>query len=93
MILASSSSITRVKALSTVAPKAAKLQVDPQAFISFLKLSFGQKRKTFANNLKQSYSEDRIKSAIAATSLRPDVRAEALSLEQFAKVFHLLSNS
>ena len=83
------SSVLRMK----VAPKAAQLQVDPQAFISFLKLSFGQKRKTFANNLKQSYSEDRIKSAIAATNLRSDVRAEALSLEQFAKIFHLLSIS
>src|SRR5436190_12649490 len=77
------SSVLRMK----VAPKAAKLQVDPQAFISFLKLSFGQKRKTFFNNLKQSYSEERIKAALSDAGLRPDVRAEAVSLGKFAEVF------
>jgi len=80
------SSVLRMK----VAPKAAELGVDPQAFISFLRLSFGQKRKTFFNNLKQSYSEERIRAALHDTDLRPDVRAEAISLERFAKVFRLL---
>jgi 16S rRNA (adenine1518-N6/adenine1519-N6)-dimethyltransferase len=80
------SSVLRMK----VAPKAAELGVDPQAFISFLRLSFGQKRKTFFNNLKQSYSEERIKAALAHADLRSDVRAEALSLQQFANVFRLL---
>ena len=73
-----------------VEPKAAKLEVEPQPFIAFLRLSFGQKRKTFFNNLKQSYSEERIKAALSDTGLRQDVRAEAVSLEQFANVFRSL---
>jgi len=82
------SSVLRMK----VAPKAAELGVDARAFIPFLRLSFGQKRKTFFNNLKQSYSEERIKAALSDAGLRPDVRAEAVSLEQFATVFrHLRS--
>ena len=80
------SSMLRMK----VAPKAAQLGVDPQKFISFLKLSFGQKRKTFFNNLRQAYNEKRIKAALAAADLRPDVRAEAVSLEQLASVFRIL---
>jgi 16S rRNA (adenine1518-N6/adenine1519-N6)-dimethyltransferase len=80
------SSVLRMK----LAPKAAELGVDAQAFLAFLRLSFGQKRKTFFNNLKQSYSEERIRAALADADLRPDIRAEALSLEQFARVFHLL---
>ena len=80
------SSVLRMR----VAPKPAELGVDPQAFISFLRLCFGQKRKTFFNNLKQSYSEERIKAALADADLRPDVRAEAVSLQEFAKVFRNL---
>src|SRR5262249_18431534 len=80
------SSVLRMK----VAPKAAKLGVDPQKFISFLRLSFGQKRKTFFNNLRQAYNEQRIRAALYEADLRPDVRAEAVSLEQFATVFQAL---
>lgn len=80
------SSVLRMK----VAPKATQLAVDPQKFISFLKLSFGQKRKTLFNNLKQSYDETRIRAALSDADLRPDVRAEAVSLKQFATVFQAL---
>jgi 16S rRNA (adenine1518-N6/adenine1519-N6)-dimethyltransferase len=80
------SSVLRMK----VAPKAFELGVDPQKFISFLKLSFGQKRKTFFNNLRQSYDGTRIRAALNEADLRPDVRAEAVSLKQFAQVFRAL---
>ena len=80
------SSVLRMK----VAPKATQLGVDPQKFISFLRLSFGQKRKTFFNNLRQAYDERRIKAALSDADLRPDVRAEAVSLEQLASVFRIL---
>lgn len=80
------SSVLRMK----VAPKAAQLRVDPQKFISFLKLSFGQKRKTYFNNLRQVYDGARIRAALAEADLRADVRAEAVSLEQFATVFRAL---
>jgi 16S rRNA (adenine1518-N6/adenine1519-N6)-dimethyltransferase len=80
------SSVLRMR----VAPKAAQLGVDPQKFISFLKLSFGQKRKTYFNNLRQAYDSARIRAALAEADLRVDVRAEAVSLEQFATVFRAL---
>lgn len=80
------SSVLRMK----IAPKAANLGVDPQKFIPFLRLSFGQKRKTFFNNLKQAYDQERIREALSEADLRPDVRAEAVSLEQFARVFRAL---
>ncbi len=83
------STVLRMK----VAPKAAQLGVDALAFISFLKLNFGQKRKTMLNNLKQRYPEAAAKAAISAARLRPDIRAENLTLQQFAQVFHALNRS
>jgi 16S rRNA (adenine1518-N6/adenine1519-N6)-dimethyltransferase len=58
-------------------------------FIAFLKLAFGQKRKTLANNLKTRYAETGI--AIKKLNLRTDARAEVLSLPQLASVFLELS--
>jgi 16S rRNA (adenine1518-N6/adenine1519-N6)-dimethyltransferase len=58
-------------------------------FFAFLKLSFGQKRKTLANNLKPKYP--RIIEEMKRLSLRPDARAEALSLQELAAVFTAVS--
>jgi 16S rRNA (adenine1518-N6/adenine1519-N6)-dimethyltransferase len=75
----------------TIAPRWEKLRVDPEAFIEFLKLSFGQKRKTLSNNLKQQYEVTAIKSALDKAKVQADVRAEALSLEKAAAVFRALA--
>ncbi|HEX6466013.1 MAG TPA: 16S rRNA (adenine(1518)-N(6)/adenine(1519)-N(6))-dimethyltransferase RsmA [Terriglobales bacterium] len=80
------STVLRMK----VAPKAGQLGVETIPFISFLKLNFGQKRKTLLNNLKQRYPEAAAKAAIKAAGIRPDIRAENLSLRQFAEIFHTL---
>lgn len=74
----------------TVAPRFAQLQVRPRDFIQFLKLAFAMKRKTLVNNLKKTYPEESIRAALKATGIRPDVRAEALPLEQTAMVFRAL---
>jgi 16S rRNA (adenine1518-N6/adenine1519-N6)-dimethyltransferase len=58
-------------------------------FIAFLKLAFGQKRKTLVNNLKPRYPKT--DAAIKKLNLRADARAEALSLPQLASVFLELS--
>jgi 16S rRNA (adenine1518-N6/adenine1519-N6)-dimethyltransferase len=71
-------------------PRWEKLQVDPEAFIDFLKLSFSQKRKILLNNLKSRYDEKLIRAAIASAKLRSDVRAEAMPLEKAAAVFRAL---
>ena len=72
----------------SVAPKAARLGVHPELFNSFLKLVFGQKRKTLFNNLRSSYAN--AGDAIEAVGLAKDVRAEAVALDKFAELFQIL---
>lgn len=74
----------------TIAPRFEELQVDERGFIDFLKQSFGQKRKTFFNNLRERYEAANVKTALAAAKLKPDIRAEAVSLEKMAVVYKAL---
>jgi 16S rRNA (adenine1518-N6/adenine1519-N6)-dimethyltransferase len=67
-----------------------KLEIDETGFINFLKLSFGQKRKTLWNNLKGSYSSDDLERALAKAKVKPSVRAETLSIETSANIFREL---
>jgi 16S rRNA (adenine1518-N6/adenine1519-N6)-dimethyltransferase len=69
------------------------LTVDEAGFISFLKLSFGQKRKTLWNNLKSRYSSEDLTRAMQCAKVKPTIRAEALSLEQNAALFRALDSS
>ena len=61
--------------------------IDDTPFLDFLKTCFGQKRKTLRNNLRAIASDSRIHEALAACGLRPDARAEQLTLGQFAALF------
>jgi 16S rRNA (adenine1518-N6/adenine1519-N6)-dimethyltransferase len=74
----------------TMAPRLEELQVAEEPFIAFLKLAFAQKRKTLVNNLRSQYELSAIRAALKSASLRPDVRAEAMSLEKSAAVFRAL---
>jgi 16S rRNA (adenine1518-N6/adenine1519-N6)-dimethyltransferase len=69
------------------------LGVDESGFISYLKLSFGQKRKTLWNNLKSRYSSQDLTRAMQRAKVKPTIRAEALSLEQNAALFRALDSS
>jgi 16S rRNA (adenine1518-N6/adenine1519-N6)-dimethyltransferase len=82
------SSVVRI----TIKPRINSLQVDETAFIDFLKLSFGQKRKTLWNNLKTQYDENKLKAALAKSGVKPAVRAEALPLEKTAALFRALKD-
>jgi len=64
-----------------------------QGFIDFLKLSFGQKRKTLWNNLKSSYPEPELRAALSQARVKPAARAETLSLEESAALFRALRRS
>jgi len=75
----------------TPEPRLEKLGVDEVDFIRFLKLSFGQKRKTLWNNLKTRYASDDLTRAMLRAKVKPSVRAETLSLEQNAKLFRALT--
>lgn len=74
-----------------MAPKIDSLHVPEDKFISFLKLSFGQKRKTLWNNLKMQYQPAVLRAAMEKAGVKPTVRAEALSLEKSAALFRALS--
>ena len=60
-------------------------------FLDFVKLSFSQKRKTLVNNLRSLTKPDAVRQALEKSSLRPDARAEQLTVAQLGAVFKLLS--
>jgi 16S rRNA (adenine1518-N6/adenine1519-N6)-dimethyltransferase len=77
----------------TMSPRLEKLDVEEEGFIRFLKLSFGQKRKTLWNNLKTEYSASPLKDALQAAGVKPTERAEALSLEKTAAIYRALASN
>jgi 16S rRNA (adenine1518-N6/adenine1519-N6)-dimethyltransferase len=86
----------------TIAPRQKELGLDGDGieagsandgFIDFLKLSFGQKRKTLWNNLKANYPEPRLRAALAQARVKPAARAETLTLEESAALFRALRDN
>jgi len=74
----------------TIDPQQERLGVAGDGFIDFLRLSFGQKRKTLWNNLKPKYDEAALRNALAQSRVKPTARAETLSLEQSAALYRAL---
>lgn len=66
---------------------------DEQSFLSFVKLSFSQKRKTLMNNLKSLAKPEKIRATLASLNLRPDCRAEQLTVAQLAKLHTSIQGS
>jgi 16S rRNA (adenine1518-N6/adenine1519-N6)-dimethyltransferase len=62
-------------------------------FLDFVKLCFSKKRKTLVNNLRSLAKPDRAREALASLNLRPDARAEQLSVSQFAALHSLLAGA
>ena len=62
-------------------------------FLDFVKVCFSQKRKTLVNNLRATAKPDRTREALASLQLRPDSRAEQLTVAQFAALHALLEAS
>jgi 16S rRNA (adenine1518-N6/adenine1519-N6)-dimethyltransferase len=84
-----SSTVIRMRVSSRVD----ELNVPEKAFVDFLKLSFGQKRKTLVNNLKAAYSPAVLKLALAKAGIKAAARAETLSLEAAATLFRALTET
>jgi 16S rRNA (adenine1518-N6/adenine1519-N6)-dimethyltransferase len=76
----------------TLDPQIDRLHVAEAGFIEFLKLSFGQKRKTLWNNLRTTYPEPALRAALHEADVKPAVRAEALPLEKSAAVYRALAS-
>ncbi len=77
----------------TIDPRLESLRVPEAEFVKFLKLIFGQKRKTLWNNLKSDYEIEALRTALDKANVKPNVRAEALTLEKTAALFRALSNA
>ena len=78
----------------TFAPRLDELGLDEAPFIRFLKQSFAQKRKTLANNLRAAgSSQEELARAFEAAAVSPLIRAEALSLDQFAALWRALASA
>jgi 16S rRNA (adenine1518-N6/adenine1519-N6)-dimethyltransferase len=74
----------------TMEPQQQKLGVAGDGFIDFLRLSFGQKRKTLWNNLKETYEPADLRRALSEAKVKDSARAETLSLEQSAALYRAL---
>jgi 16S rRNA (adenine1518-N6/adenine1519-N6)-dimethyltransferase len=57
---------------------------DEQEFFEFVKLCFAKKRKTLVNNLREMAEPGVVREAFAELQLRPDARAEQLSVGELA---------
>jgi 16S rRNA (adenine1518-N6/adenine1519-N6)-dimethyltransferase len=66
-------------------------EANEKHFPEFVQTCFSQKRKTLRNNLLAISTDKKIHEALAAAQLRPDARAEQLTLLQFAALFTQLA--
>ncbi|MGB9406068.1 MAG: 16S rRNA (adenine(1518)-N(6)/adenine(1519)-N(6))-dimethyltransferase RsmA [Terracidiphilus sp.] len=73
------------------APRFAELSVEEASFLRFVRTAFAQKRKTLANNLRAAgVPPAAVAAALAQAAIDPLARAEALSIETFAALWHAL---
>lgn len=59
-------------------------------FFELLHLGFGQKRKQLVGNLSQSFERDLVVNTLSTLGIRPDVRAEDLTLEKWLEIAKIL---
>ena len=62
---------------------------DEKTFFAVVKAAFSQRRKTLANSISAAGkfgSKEQVIAAIESVGLSPDIRAEKLSLEDFARL-------
>jgi 16S rRNA (adenine1518-N6/adenine1519-N6)-dimethyltransferase len=73
------------------APRFASLGVEEDSFIRLLKQSFAQKRKTLSNNLRAAgHSSEKVAETFHSTGISPQIRAEALAVEDLAAIWRVL---
>ena len=77
-----------------IEPRFHELGVTAGEFIPFIRASFSQKRKTWANNLRHAgYAAEAVAAALRQAGLSPGVRAEAVDLPGMAAVLRSLRKS
>lgn len=60
---------------------------DMPAFVAFVRLAFGQRRKTLRNALAAGWGRERAEAVLAAAGVGERVRAEELGLEEFLGIW------
>ena len=61
-----------------------------EEFLEFVRLCFSKKRKTLVNNLRELAEPDEVRKALGAVGLRPDARAEQISISNFGALYAAL---
>jgi 16S rRNA (adenine1518-N6/adenine1519-N6)-dimethyltransferase len=64
-----------------------ELDVNQEDFFRLVRSSFTMRRKKIVNNLKDSFSCERVVDALKSIGLDRDVRAERLSLNDFVALY------
>jgi 16S rRNA (adenine1518-N6/adenine1519-N6)-dimethyltransferase len=73
------------------APRFAELGVEESSFLRLVRQAFAQKRKTLVNNLRAAgFSPAAAADALAKAAIHAQARAESVSLEEFAALWHNL---
>jgi len=68
-----------------------ELDLPEATFLPFVRKVFAQKRKTLANNLRAAqFPPATIAAALAHAAINPQARAESLSIEELAALWHAL---
>jgi 16S rRNA (adenine1518-N6/adenine1519-N6)-dimethyltransferase len=76
------------------APRFTELNVEEASFLPFVRKVFAQKRKTLQNNLRAAgISPDSISAALTQAAIDPRARAEELSIESLAALWHALQST
>jgi 16S rRNA (adenine1518-N6/adenine1519-N6)-dimethyltransferase len=69
-----------------------ELGLEEASFLPFVRKAFAQKRKTLANNLRAAgIAPAAVTAALAHAGIDPQARAEALSVQAFAALWHSLN--
>jgi len=63
---------------------------DSPLFAPFVHVAFSQRRKQLANSLEPFYDKAQVTKALEGMGIRPDSRAEDLSVEEFSNLFGIL---
>ena len=75
-------------------PSHTQVEVDQKRFFQVVKAAFGQRRKTLLNalsaGLRDCGDKERLRAAVAACGLPPDVRGERLGIPEFAALTRAL---
>lgn len=72
--------------VSFISRSSPPVDAEYEKFFEFVRMAFTQKRRTLKNNLKKFYTPESIVDALNNAHLNLNIRAEAVSLEQFAEI-------